>query len=946
MKKSKKLPVYVLSSLLILGSISLVSCTNDTNETTETKYKVAYTESNEYTVTGLKEEGYLEGEDVSFKVTVNSNDKEVDSVVVNQTKLVASNGTYSFKMPASNVSLTITLKAKETAPNPDEGGNEDDEEEPTIEGDTVEKIKSGEIKVGSFVTLKGKITLTSGTSAYLSDATGGIFIYNWSDNEGDTALVDGNFTAGDFVEIHAKVAINPNGGGALQLTSYENGGRIEEAYAKKLTEEIKVSEPIKLDEEAYKKLEITDTGNLYTFEATYVQGVPELDKAANIEFKIGETSTTLRTDGNSYKMYDANIDKLVTDFEALDLTSGDKVTITTALSWYNGPQFSYFGDGTVITKNEVSATAITISADKKELLVGEETTLNYTLTPSYASANVSYEITDGKDVVSLEGNVLTALKAGEAHVVAKTGTLTSEPLLITVTETENPTITIEPSEKTIYVDETFTLNTKVIGVANYELIYESNNEEVATIENSIVHGLKEGVATITVSLKDKPDVKASCIVTVKDVDFSIGQVKKEGETYTVKGVVAATTTQSFTINDGVDGILVYCGKEYSQEYKVGDYLKVSGTTTIYNGLLQFDNSEGGTTIDKITNETVPTLPTAIDLTSEIVSSWKSKASEEVSTLTTSDVKLYKWRAACDETGGYETLNLDGCDIDIEPSYLLASIKLEKGKLYDVEAYFNGYSTSHDYASVIVKSATLVEETIDATDVKINATSTTLGVNEKLTLRYTTTPQIVTTTPTWSSDNEEIATVDQNGVVTGLKEGEVNITVAFSDTVKDTIKLTIKNQTILYSKVYEYTSDTQPNNQQYNSGVENADDLFIDANYPLITGTSCVKGSVDKNGLPGLKIGSSSASGSLTLSLNDPNAKITKIQIQAISWINKSPSIIAYRGDTLTGAYQDMEGTTVASYTFDLSGQTGNSITIANEKEKQMFIITGLVIYGE
>ena len=89
-----------------------------------------------------------------------------------------------------------------------------------------------------------------------------------------------------------------------------------------------------------------------------------------------------------------------------------------------------------------------------------------------------------------------------------------------------------------------------------------------------------------------------------------------------------------------------------------------------------------------------------------------------------------------------------------------------------------------------------------------------------------------------------------------------------------------------------------------------------------------------------------AEGSLTLNLNDPTAKITKIQIQAISWAKKSPSIIAYRGDTLTGTYQDMEGTTVASYTFDLSGQTGNSITIKNEKQNQAFIITGIVIYGE
>ena len=1020
MKKRKIVPIFVLSAFLGIGTFSVTSCGNNTNVTT--KYKVNYNTSSDFTIEGLKSEGYDEGEDVSFRVNVTNPEKEVDKVTVNTTKLTAVDGLYSFKMPGTDVTLIVTLKDKSStteglalnlvtsgeiivgstfeidvkfnntsldsgfslsatpessveingktikalvagevtlkATYTSENKNYEASlkvtinDASTVEGDTVAKIKNGDISVGDFVTLKGKITLTSGTSAYFADATGGIFIYNWSANDGDTALVDGSFKAGDFVEIHAKVALNTNGGGSIQLSSYENGGRIEEVYAKKLDTTISTISPISLTEEDYKNIDILDTGNVYTFDATYVSGEPVTTNAANIEFKIGNTSTILRTDGNSSKMYDVNIDKLVSDFEALDLTAGDKVTITTALSWYNGPQFSYFGDGTIITKDNssVEATAISISALDNDLLIGESTKLSYTLTPSNATGTVTYSIVDGNEFIRLENDTIYGISAGTAHVVGKIGSLTSEPIEIRISESDNPTITLAATEKTINIGETFELKASVIGVKDYELVYETSDSNIASVSAGVVTGVAKGNATITVSLKDNPNSKATCNVTVNEVDYSIGQIEEEGQTYTVRGVVAATNTQSVTLHDGENGILIYFGKTYDGSYKIGDYLEVTGDVSIYNGLLQFGGSEATLEITKLDGNG-PTLNEATQLTSEIVNSWKTKGEASPSELTTADVQLYKWRATCGMAGDYEILNLDGTDVNIEPAYILDSIELVEGKVYDIEAYFNGYSSKYSYASIIVTKATLIEETIDATSVTINApTSTTMKINETMTLTYAVEPGNATTKPTWTSDNEAVAIVE-NGVVTALSEGTVNITVAFSETVKDTITLTVSGvyeppvSEVIYSKVYEYTKNEQPSSNDYNRAATDLNDIFVDENYPLVTSAVATKGFIDGNGLMGVKLGSGSATGSITLTLNSSDVAISKVEVHAISWTNKKPSVIAYRGDAVTGEYQNFSTTAVETLTFDLTGQSGSTITIGNKSKDQAFIVTGIVIYS-
>ena len=81
------------------------------------------------------------------------------------------------------------------------------------------------------------------------------------------------------------------------------------------------------------------------------------------------------------------------------------------------------------------------------------------------------------------------------------------------------------------------------------------------------------------------------------------------------------------------------------------------------------------------------------------------------------------------------------------------------------------------------------EDVAATAVELAATANCF-VGGKVQLTATPTPAMVSDIAVWSSDNEEVATVDQKGLVQGLKEGTANITVKYNDSVSATCAVTV------------------------------------------------------------------------------------------------------------------------------------------------------------
>lgn len=109
---------------------------------------------------------------------------------------------------------------------------------------------------------------------------------------------------------------------------------------------------------------------------------------------------------------------------------------------------------------------------------------------------------------------------------------------------------------------------------------------------------------------------------------------------------------------------------------------------------------------------------------------------------------------------------------------------------DAEASTNPISFSYQIVNPITPPPTVA-----VTNVKIEATKTTLKVGEATILKAVVEPTTATNKKvTWSSSDDKVATIDSNGQVKGIKEGEATITATTEDgNKKATLKITIEKK---------------------------------------------------------------------------------------------------------------------------------------------------------
>ncbi len=92
------------------------------------------------------------------------------------------------------------------------------------------------------------------------------------------------------------------------------------------------------------------------------------------------------------------------------------------------------------------------------------------------------------------------------------------------------------------------------------------------------------------------------------------------------------------------------------------------------------------------------------------------------------------------------------------------------------------------------TVTVVQKPIHAESITISAKggATSVNINETLQLKATTVPEQITDKIEWSSSNKSIATVDNTGLVTGVAEGSVTITVKTKDSDGNETKNSVYN----------------------------------------------------------------------------------------------------------------------------------------------------------
>ena len=94
--------------------------------------------------------------------------------------------------------------------------------------------------------------------------------------------------------------------------------------------------------------------------------------------------------------------------------------------------------------------------------------------------------------------------------------------------------------------------------------------------------------------------------------------------------------------------------------------------------------------------------------------------------------------------------------------------------------------------------TVTDASPTVSSISLDPTAATIQIGKTQQLTATVTPT-GTSAVSWSSSNEAVATVDQNGLVTGLKAGTATITAtaAEDDSIKTTATITVTQSTTLY-----------------------------------------------------------------------------------------------------------------------------------------------------
>ena len=486
------------------------------------------------------------------------------------------------------------------------------------------------------------------------------------------------------------------------------------------------------------------------------------------------------------------------------------------------------GEATVTAKTEKGLTKIckvkvvtsptAISLNKTNAVIDTTTSKNMQLTAviTPASANKYTGITwtsSNDNVVQVnQQGLVKGISNGLATVTAKTENGCTAQCRIVVGATIAG-INLAPSNSAIEIEEKLQINATIEPNTSEEtLIWVSSNSKVATVDQKgLVTGKSHGTVTITATGRDSM-VANSVKVTVQTAPKSISL------NITEKTIDLSTAAKSFQLTGTISPSTanVYLEQTWtSNDESVAKVDNNGRVTALKNGDATITVSTGNkkTATCKVTVVTSPT-GIALDKNRATVNLSGKKTVDLTATLTPKTANIYD---------------------DLQWSSDSASAKVEKTGKYTarVTGVSNGnakitVSTGNGY-----KAECIVTVETKIIGITVSPNETEVEVGSTVTLTATKKPSIGSTEGlVWSSSNNSVANVNDDGVVTGIAQGTVTITIkSSSGLVKTKAKVTVvqsptgitldKNKVALDmsgTKTTKLNATIQPSNANRNTGI--------------------------------------------------------------------------------------------------------------------------------
>ena len=141
-----------------------------------------------------------------------------------------------------------------------------------------------------------------------------------------------------------------------------------------------------------------------------------------------------------------------------------------------------------------------------------------------------------------------------------------------------------------------------------------------------------------------------------------------------------------------------------------------------------------------------------------------------------------------------TFEHDGSMLIDKGEYKKVKFDVTKARYVRFTALESLGSTPNAYASAaeIKVFGVLHNDAISATSITLDQTEVNLKPGESILINATLSPKDTTDVVTWSSADETIAEVDENGKITAVSNGEVVVTAKANDNVQATVKVVVEN----------------------------------------------------------------------------------------------------------------------------------------------------------
>ncbi len=389
-----------------------------------------------------------------------------------------------------------------------------------------------------------------------------------------------------------------------------------------------------------------------------------------------------------------------------------------------------------------------VSLDQKTATIYKGKTLQLTATvaPENASIKTTLWFSSVPEVATVSADgLVTAVAPGTSIITVKTVNGMWATCVVTVAPTYPEAVSLSATTLKMYADDTTKLTATLTPevVEHPELTWSSSDNTVATVAaDGTVKALKAGTATI--SVKTANGLTASCALTVHphyptSITLSPAALYlHEGEEGELKATISPADVKDKTITWSTSDAAVAA---VDVNGKVFGLKQGSATITV--------KSPGG--VSATCEVTVARqLPTDIELN-------LTKLVIEVGDKRTVRATVHPEKA-------YSSVTWSTSDASIAT---VSSI----GEIVGVGVGYAEISATTDNGLTAVCTVDVLEPGIPAESVTITPSSLSLSVGEYGQLTATVSPEDVSNKfITWTSNNEKVAKVDSEGVVTAISEG--------------------------------------------------------------------------------------------------------------------------------------------------------------------------------